>query len=202
MIEINAHLSILLEGCRNNDRASQKQLYDLLSGFAFKTCYSYGADPVEDIAHEAFIKLFKYIDQFDEMRCDDMLVVLKGWFKKIIINTCIDHYRRNSAFKKIKFISKEAEDIVDYSSNGFDRLSYKEIINAIRELSPAYRAVFSLFVIEGLSHEEIAHQLGISIGSSKSNLFKAREKLKHILSAKAKWNMDQGKLPPIQFSLG
>lgn len=188
MISSNAHVNSLLEGCRNNDRASQKQLYDLLNGFALKTCYAYGAEPVEDIAHEAFIKLFKYIHQFDEMRYDDVLVTLKGWFKKILINSCIDHYRKNIAHKKIKFISKESEDIPDYSSNGFDRLSYKDIISAIRELSPGYRAVFNLFVMEGWSHEAIAEQLEISIGASKSNLSKAREKLKNILAKKAAWN--------------
>jgi len=188
LISSNAHVNSLLEGCRNNDRASQKQLYDLLNGFALKTCYAYGAEPVEDIAHEAFIKLFKYIHQFDEMRYDDVLVTLKGWFKKILINSCIDHYRKNIAHKKIKFISKESEDIPDYSSNGFDRLSYKDIISAIRELSPGYRAVFNLFVMEGWSHEAIAEQLEISIGASKSNLSKAREKLKNILAKKAAWN--------------
>src|ERR1017187_9863586 len=118
------------------------------------------------------------------MRCDDMLVALKGWFKKILINTCIDHYRKNSAHRKIKFISKETEDVVDYSSNGFDKLSYKEIIGVIRELSPAYRTVFNLFVIEGLTHEEIGDHLGISIGASKSNLSKARENLRKILTKK------------------
>jgi RNA polymerase sigma-70 factor (ECF subfamily) len=63
-------------------------------------------------------------------------------------------------------------------------LSYKEIVSSIKELSPAYRAVFNLFVIEGLSHEEISRQLGISVGSSKSNLSKARENLRKILLKK------------------
>ncbi len=179
---------MLLEGCRNNDRARQKQLYDLLSSFAFKTCYVYGTDSAEEVAHEAFIKLFKYIHQFDEMRYDDVLATLKGWFKKILINACIDHYRKNIAHKKIKLINKESEDIADHCSNGFDSLSYKEIVSAIRELSPGYRAVFNLFVMEGWSHEAIATQLGISIGASKSNLSKAREKLKNILAKKSSYN--------------
>ena len=63
-------------------------------------------------------------------------------------------------------------------------LSYKEIIEAIRELSPAYRTVFNLFVIDGLTHEEIGDHLGISIGASKSNLSKARENLRKILTKK------------------
>lgn len=91
-------------------------------------------------------------------------------------------------------LSKQTEEVADHSSNGFDMLSYKDILNAIRELTPAYRAVFNLFVIEGMSHEEIAAQLGISIGSSKSNLSKAREKLKMILAKKAEWNMQNSNL--------
>jgi len=200
--DTNVHLGILLEGCRKNDRASQKQLYDLLSGFALKTCYSFGAYPVQDIAHEGFIKFFKYIDQFDETRYEDMLATLKGWFKRILINTCIDHYRKNAAYKKIKFLTKEPEEIQDHGSNGFDNLSYKEIISAIAELPPAYKTVFNLFVVEGLSHEEIARHLSISVGTSKSNLFKAREKLKSILSQKGKCKVGQGNGLPGQLSFG
>ncbi|HLK31005.1 MAG TPA: RNA polymerase sigma factor [Puia sp.] len=188
MISTNAHLGILLEGCRNNDRASQKQLYELLNGFALKTCYAYSTDQIQDIVHEAFIKLFKNIHQFDEARYDDTLATLKGWFKRILINTCIDHFRK-AASSNVRTLSKQAEEVADRSDNGFDMLSYKDILSAIRELTPAYRAVFNLFVMEGMSHEEIAAQLGISIGSSKSNLSKAREKLKMILAKKAEWNM-------------
>jgi len=189
LISSNAHLGILLEGCRNNDRASQKQLYELLNGFACKVCSTYSNNyNLQDIVHEGFIKLFKNIHQFDENRHEDKLATLKGWFKKILINTCIDHFRKSATYN-ISAISKQAEEFADCSSNAFDMLSYKDILNAISELTPAYRSVFNLFVIEGMSHEEIASQLGISIGSSKSNLSKAREKLRSILAKKAEWKM-------------
>jgi RNA polymerase sigma-70 factor (ECF subfamily) len=81
-------------------------------------------------------------------------------------------------------LSEDTENIADRQESGLDMLSYKEIIEAIRLLSPAYRTVFNLFVIEGLTHEEIASQLGISVGSSKSNLSKARENLRKILTKK------------------
>jgi len=172
----------LLQGCRKGDRASQKQLYELLNGFALKTCYAFRAEPVQELAHEAFIKLFKHIDQFDESRHHDLLISLKGWFKRIIINTCIDHLRKNASYRNVKFFQTAPDWIPDNGSNGFDNLSYNDILNAIRELSPVYRSVFNMFVIEGLSHEEIAQQLGISVGTSKSNLSKARENLKKILA--------------------
>jgi RNA polymerase sigma-70 factor (ECF subfamily) len=104
-----------------------------------------------------------------------------------LINTCIDHFRKSSN-REIYNLGKQTENISDRSSSGFDSLSYKEILQAIRELTPAYRTVFNLFVMEGLSHEEISKKLDISVGASKSNLFKARGKLKSILAQKAQWN--------------
>jgi RNA polymerase sigma-70 factor (ECF subfamily) len=81
-------------------------------------------------------------------------------------------------------LTHESETIADQGETGIDMLSYKEIIEAIRLLSPAYRAVFNLFVIEGLSHEEISQTLGISVGASKSNLSKARDNLRKLLQNK------------------
>ncbi len=151
-----------------------------------KICYRYQnhAEEVEEIMNEGFLKLFKNIHQFDEARHADINVALKGWFKRILINTCIDHYRKNATYLNGKPVSEETENIADRTETGADKLSYKDIVEAIRELSPAYRTVFNLFVIEGLKHEEIAGQLNISVGASKSNLSKARENLRKILLKK------------------
>jgi RNA polymerase sigma-70 factor (ECF subfamily) len=135
----------------------------------------------EEIVNEGFVKLFKNIHQFDETRQEDTLLSLKGWFKRILINTCIDHYRKSNSSVNGHVLTHESESIPDHGENGIDVLSYKEIIEAIRLLSPAYRAVFNLFVIEGLSHEEISQTLGISVGASKSNLSKARDNLRKLL---------------------
>ena len=134
--------------------------------------------------NESFLKLFKNIEKFEEDRQPDILVALKGWFKKIIVNTCIDHFRKHSSSINGQLLSKET-DVADKAENGIDILSYKEIIEAIRMLSPAYRTVFNLFVIEGLSHEQISSMLGISVGASKSNLSKARENLRKLLLNKS-----------------
>jgi RNA polymerase sigma-70 factor (ECF subfamily) len=135
--------------------------------------------------NEAFVKLFKHLDQFDQKRHEDILLALKGWFKRIIVNTCIDNYRKKSSSMNGHVLSEESEKLPDYSETGIDILSYKEIIEAIRILSPAYRTVFNLFVIEGLTHEEISKKLGISVGASKSNLSKARENLRKLLLSKS-----------------
>ena len=176
----------MLWGCRNNNRSSQKELYELLKGYAMKICYRYQnhTDQAEEIMNEGFLKLFKNIQQFDENRHADISIALKGWFKRILINTCIDHYRKNASYLNGQVLSEETEKIADHSENGLDVMSYKEIIEAIRELSPAYRTVFNLFVIEGMTHEEIGNHLGISVGASKSNLSKARENLRKILTKK------------------
>ncbi len=187
MINGNQQLSALLSGCRQNERASQKELYELLKGYALKICYRYQHNTylVEEIVNEGFTKFFRNIHQFDEHRHADISIALKGWFKRILVNTCIDNYRKNSSHIHGQMISEETEKIADHGETGLDKLSYKEIIESIRLLSPAYRTVFNLFVIEGLTHEEIGNQLGISVGASKSNLSKARDNLRKILSKKA-----------------
>ena len=187
----NLKIAVLLTGCRNNDRGSQKELYYLLRGFALKICYRYANNPdePEEMMNEAFVKLFKHIAQFDENRQSDTLLSLKGWFKRILVNTCIDHYRKNNSTLQGHILTDESERLQDHSENGVDVLSYKEIIEAIKLLSPAYRTVFNLFVIEGLSHEEISKKLGISTGASKSNLSKARDNLRKLLLNKSHYNV-------------
>jgi RNA polymerase sigma-70 factor (ECF subfamily) len=187
LIAANAHIHALIIGCRANDRASQKELYTMLRDYAMKICYRYqnNVEQVEEIMNEGFIKLFKNIHQFEESRHTDILASLKGWFKRILVNTCIDYYRKNASYINGQMLADDAENIADKQETGIDVLSYKEIIEAIRLLSPAYRTVFNLFVIEGLTHEEIADHLGISVGSSKSNLSKARENLRKILTKKS-----------------
>lgn len=151
-----------------------------------KICYRYtnAMEECEEIVNEGFVKLFKNIHQFDETRQEDTLLSLKGWFKRILINTCIDHYRKTNSSVNGHVLTHESETIADQGETGIDMLSYKEIIESVRELSPAYRAVFNLFVIEGLSHEEISQTLGISVGASKSNLSKARDNLRKLLQNK------------------
>lgn len=187
MLTDNAKMSLLLEGCRKNDRNSQKELYYLLRGFAMKICYRYADqnEDAEEMANEGFVKLFKNIHLFDELRQNDILLSLKGWFKRILVNTCIDHFRKKQSSVQGHLLTHDSEHVRDSGENGQDVLGYKELIAAIKQLSPSYRAVFNLFVIEGLSHEEISKKLGISVGASKSNLSKARDNLRKLIENKS-----------------
>lgn len=186
MTEHIEDIHLLIEGCRTNSRHSQQQMYNLLKDYALRICYRYinRAEDVEEVMNEGFVKLFRHMLQFEENRHDQVTAALKGWFRKILVNTCIDHLRKTSSFLNGHVIQDKHELIPDTGETGLDKLSHKEIIACIKELSPAYRTVFNLFVIEGLSHEEIARQLGISVGSSKSNLSKARENLRKIVIKK------------------
>jgi RNA polymerase sigma-70 factor (ECF subfamily) len=119
----------------------------------------------------------------------DVEALLKGWFKRIVVNTCIDHLRRTQLKTISHEVSEEDGTFVDTQENGMDKIGYDEIIAAIRQLTPVYRTVFNLFVIEGFSHEEIATQLGISVGASKSNLSKARNNLRKIITKQTEYRL-------------
>ncbi len=179
-------ISSLISGCANNDRNCQRELYLLLYDYSMKICYRYVTrlEEAEELANESFVKLFKNIHQFDIGRNGEPEALLKGWFKRMIINTNIDFLRK----KHLKLVEQEIADdnplYTDTGTTGMDKLMYLEIIEAIRQLTPVYRTVFNLFVIEGFSHEEIATQLKISVGTSKSNLSKARHNLRKIIITK------------------
>jgi RNA polymerase sigma factor (sigma-70 family) len=174
----------LIAGCCKNDRNSQRDLYHALYDYAMKISFRYVSrlEEAEELTSESFIKLFKNISQFDGTRAGETEALLKGWFKRIVVNTCIDHLRRTHLKLVSQEISPDSEMFVDIQETGIDKLGYNEIMEAIRRLTPVYRTVFNLFVIEGHSHEEIASMLNISIGASKSNLSKARHNLRKMIT--------------------
>jgi RNA polymerase sigma factor (sigma-70 family) len=181
--ENSVQILTLVDGCCKNDRNSQRELYHWLYGYAMKICYRYTSHQheAEELTNESFVKLFKNIHLFDASRQSNAEALFKAWFKRIIINTCIDHLRKHHTTINGHQLSPDNEKMADPQETGIDKLAYEEIIEAIRKLSPVYRTVFNLFVIEGLTHEEIATQLNISVGASKSNLSKARNNLRKII---------------------
>ncbi|MEA3426017.1 MAG: RNA polymerase sigma factor [Bacteroidota bacterium] len=184
-------ISSLITGCCKNDRNSQRDLYHWLYDYAMKICYRYvnRTEEAEELTSESFVKLFRNIQQFDGNRNGETEALLKGWFKRIVVNTCIDHLRRTHLKLVSQEISEEGEVFMDTQETGIDKLMYQEIIDAIRLLTPVYRTVFNLFVIEGYTHEEISAQLNISVGASKSNLSKARHNLRKIIIQKTAYKV-------------
>jgi RNA polymerase sigma-70 factor (ECF subfamily) len=126
--------------------------------------------------------VFKTIGQFTP-KFESIDSSLMSWIKKIMVYTAIDHYRKNVKHNSNLEIDSVHYDLSDNSETSIDQMSYKEIIALVQRLSPTYRTVFNLYVLDGYKHEEIAKELKISIGTSKSNLAKARANIQSMLKA-------------------
>lgn len=145
--------------------------------------YTNNQEDAVEILNDGFLKIFREIHHYKPAYAD-VVSSFKGWLRKIMVYTAIDHFRKNHKHQVVTDLDNVVYQVAAESEDAVDKLSYEEIIRAIQDLSPAYRAVFNLFVIEGLSHDEIADKLGISTGTSKSNLSKARKQLQKILFKK------------------
>ena len=158
------------------NRESQKSLYKEFYAYGMSIClrYAENRDEAAEVLNDGFMKIFKNIQKFDLKR------PFKPWLRTIIVNTAINHYhqkQRELAMEEIDVARHKVEQ-----ESVLSGITYQEIILMLRKLPPSYRTVFNLYVIEGYKHEEIASMLGISVGTSKSNLFKAKEHLKKILN--------------------
>ncbi|RMG23743.1 MAG: RNA polymerase sigma factor [Bacteroidetes bacterium] len=165
----------IVEGCLQGGRKYQKLLYERYYGSMMGVCLRYTNDREEarDVLHEGFIKIFKNLHKFSRG------TNLGAWIRRIMINTAIDHYRKSAKHPNLVEINHAIHeaDIHDVVSD----LSAEEILAMVQKLSPAYRTVFNLYVIDGYSHKEVGKLLGISEGTSKSNLAKARAKLQQMI---------------------
>lgn len=175
-------LTYHVEGCARNKRESQKAIYNSFYGYAMAICDRYTSsqhDAVE-ILNDGFLKIFKEIHNYKPLYAD-VINSFKGWLRKIMIYTAIDRYRKDQKHSLVTQLDNIVYHLPIVSEDAISKLSYDEIIRSIQELSPGYRSVLNLFIVEGYSHEEIANELGISVGTSKSNLSKARLQLHKIL---------------------
>ncbi|MEJ5993494.1 RNA polymerase sigma factor [Pedobacter sp. Du54] len=165
----------LIEGCVKKDRKSQKELYKLYYGYALRIClrYAKNKDEAVEVVNDGFMKVFTHIARYHTNQS------FNSWLSTIMINTAIDNYRKR--IKQLEMEELNEQHPVEDRENILSNLNYEDLINLVQKLSYAYRTVFNLFAIDGYTHEEIASLLQISVGSSKSNLFKARENLKKML---------------------
>jgi len=166
----------VIQGCIENDPKHQRGLYEHYFGYCLKVVfrYVYRYDTAVDIVNDGFVKVFRNFEKFVITDRENVKLLLMGWMRTIMVNCAIDHLRKNSFLPEIGSLSDSAWAIEDRSQPSDKNILYKELILQIKKLSPAYRAVFNLYVIDGFSHQEIADKLGISVGASKSNLSKAR----------------------------
>ena len=163
-------LKKLIAQCRRQDRKAQEKLYRTYSGKFFTLCLKYSAnyEQAKDNLQDGFIKIFQNISQYKGKGS------FEGWMTRIIINTALKKYQDKSVFLSInEDYLQEPETEVDE-----EELSIDFLIQIVQELPERYRLVFNLYTSEGFSHKEISEMLNISIGTSKSNLARARLKLK------------------------
>ena len=175
-------LKIHIRRCVENDRESQKKLYTSFYGYGMAICerYTKRKEDAMEIYNDSFLKIFKEINRYKPSYENEMNSFI-GWIRKIIIYTAIDHNRKYYKQNMTSDGDGSLMYIPAQEENALDAMSYEEIINAISGLSPVYRTVLNMFIVDGFSHEEISSQLGIAVGTSKSNLFKAKVQLQKIL---------------------
>lgn len=165
----------LVQACINKERWAQKKLYEDFYPNMMPVCLRYAnhREDAMDILHEGFIKVFIHIAKYQPGTS------LSSWIRRIMVNTAIDYYR-----KEVRRRTESLDHAYKERSNDPDvvsLMSAREITACLQELSPAYRSVFNLYVVEGFPHKDIAAQLGISESTSRSNLVKARVKLRAII---------------------
>ena len=166
----------LLHECYRREVAAQGRLYHAYYPFARHVARNYaaGASAAEDIVQDAFIKLFRHLE------ADAFSGDFEKFFRRVIVNTGIDHYRAQTTRQRLTARYQRAQQ-AQTTNTGPERMETKDVYRFLQQLSPRYRMVFSLFVMEGYSHPEIAERLGISVGTSKSNLAKARKNLSKLV---------------------
>jgi RNA polymerase sigma-70 factor (ECF subfamily) len=160
--------SDLIVGCLQGNRRMQEELYRRFSPRMYAVCLRYAgnAEEAEDILQEGFIKVFKKLDSF---RSEGSF---EGWMRRIFVNTAIEHFRRKRYMMPVT--EREENTFEGKYLSVLDDLAAMDIMALVQELSPGYRTVFNMYVVEGYTHKEIADMLGISEGTSKSQLSRAK----------------------------
>ena len=167
-------LESLIQGCQNKNTKSQEQLYQMYSGKLFAICLKYSRSYAEaqDNLQDGFLIIFDKIVQFKNTGS------LEGWLKRLMINHVLQQYRKTPFLELVNDVVDDTEIELDDDAVNLDFL-----LKIIQELPDRYRLVFNLYVIDDYSHKEIAEMLGINIGTSKSNLSRAKAILKEKIDA-------------------
>jgi RNA polymerase sigma factor (sigma-70 family) len=167
-------LTLLIQGCLEKNTKSQEQLYQIYAAKLFSVCLKYSRSYAEaqDNLQDGFLIIFDKIEQYKFTGSFD------GWAKRIMINHVLQQYRKTTFLELVNDVVDESEVEIDD-----DNISLDFLLKIVQELPDRYRLVFNLYVLDDYSHKEIAEMLGISIGTSKSNLARAKMILKDKIEA-------------------
>ncbi len=184
-MEDKEQLKEIILGCIENKRKSQARLFELYFGKMMAVCIRYHRNPddAQEVLQLGFIKVFEKLEAFDYTGS------FEGWMRRIFVNTAIDVIRKskNSPILKERdeeFVFDSVNPMLEEEEMDLSSLKASLAMEAVEQLSPAYRTVFTLYVIEEYTHREIGELLGISEGTSKSNLAKAKMNLQKVLKEK------------------
>ena len=169
-----------LQGCQKGDRNSQRRLYEHFYGYGMSISlrYSKNRDEAVEILNDAFLKAFNHLDQYDAA------YPFKPWLRRILINAAIDYHRKNKNLTNNLDLAAAAELAAEEMP--LPKLSKDEdMLPILQKLSPAYRVVFNLYVMEGYAHQEIADLLGIDVRTSRSNFLRAAQNLRALMTKKS-----------------
>lgn len=168
--------SDLVAACLKQDREAQRELYLRYYHYAMSIGIRYAQSEVEaqEIVNDGFLRIFRKLDYYDPEQ------PFKPWLRTLMVRAAIDHLQRYRRYQQETELS-ESYDAEGVENSALDLMSYEEILAQVQHLPPAYRLVFNLYAIEGFKHQEIAEQLSISVGTSKSNYAKARRILQQRL---------------------
>lgn len=166
----------LISGCIKGDRKAQRQLYELYSKkmLAVSLRYAKSQPEAEDILQEAFIKIFKNIASF---RRESKLYT---WIKRIVVNTALNHQRSKLYLYPMVDVT-EMHDMKEDKGDILGRFQLEEMLAMIQELPTGCQVIFNLFAIEGYQHDEIAKELNINVGTSKSQYARAKVLLRGMI---------------------
>lgn len=173
-----AQPDVFIKKAMAGDQAAFKQLYDQYAGRMYSLCKRYAGPSVEtdDLFQEGFLKVYKNLQNF---RGEGSF---EGWMRRIFVNTCLDFLKKNNPH----LITLDVEEsphlhpLTQHTS--YDKLLNDELMKIIQRMPAGYRTIVNLHLVEGYSHKEVAHMLGISEGTSKSQLFKAKNRLKELIA--------------------
>lgn len=173
----NTNIKLLIEGCLNKNVLSEKRLFELYYGYIMSVCNRYASDKqqAEEMLNDTFYTTFKYLDRYDQA------LPFNPWLRKVCVNCCLQHIRKQAKHKPFEILAEtdhlyeilDDTDLLDMEDSAYLRL--------VQLLPAAYKMVFNLYVFEEYKHHEIAELLGISVGTSKSNLSRAKTKIKILI---------------------
>jgi RNA polymerase sigma factor (sigma-70 family) len=177
--KLTDELNHIIEGCIHGQRIAQEKLYRMFSAKMFGVCLRYSPDYEEakDILHDGFIKIFDKIRQYGGRGS------FEGWIRKIMVNTALERYRRGNMVITLEQLPEMIEEEEDDNKL---HIPMNELLEYVQKLPDRYRMVFNLYVFEDMTHKEIAENMGIAEGTSKSDLSRARNILQNQINSRVR----------------